>query len=468
MSVQDPHPDAHPSPSREERLRLELEQLKEKRERILPHAETQLPPLVRPSRITVAALALMAAAGLAAAFVLGYLPRQKRLQQVLAESRSLGSALPVVNVVRSAAAPAEITLELPGSVQAITEAPVLARADGYLKRRTVDIGDRVSAGQVLAEIDAPELEQQVAQARAALEQARAAQQQAAASLEQGRASLELARVTAERWSGLFLKGAVSRQENDQVQAQFRAQTASVQALEKALAAAGRNVVAAEANLRRLESLRDYRIVRAPFAGIITLRNVDTGALISAGQTMLYRIAQVSALRVYINVPQTEAPDVRTGMPAQVSVTELPGHVFAGRIEHTSDALDPSSRTLLADVHVPNPGQKLMPGMYARVRLTVRRSHRPVLIPGDTVVLRSEGPMVAVVRNGRVHYQAISIARDDGHTMEVSAGLAPGELLAVNPGDAVKEGAAVEIRELPSRATGPSAEQPGSRPGRQER
>jgi len=470
MSNQEPPQPSgrRPADSHEERLRLEMEQLREKLERIKPHAETELPPLRRPSRTTLTALLLLVVVILVGAFIAGYLPRRKRVEQVLAESRRDSAALPVVIVLRSKLAPREMTIELPGSIQAVTEAPILARADGYLKRRLADIGDRVAAGQVLAEIEAPELDQQVAQARATLEQAHAAQEQAAASLEQGRANLHLARVTAQRWNGLLLKGAVSRQENDQVQAQFQAQSAGVQALERALAAAAKNVLAAEANLRRLENLQNYRIVRAPFAGVITLRNVDTGALISAGQTMLFRMAQTGSLRTYISVPQADASAVRPGLAAEVMVNEFPGQAFAGRVARTSDALDPSSRTLLTDVLVPNPGGRLLPGMYARVRLKIYRERPPVQIPGDTLVLSSQGPQVAVVRDGRVHFQRVVIGRDDGRTIELTEGLAPDELLVVNPGDEVKESAPVEVRELSERSQAPSGPAAGRPSGKQEK
>jgi len=448
MNHQEPHAQSEPGRDpREERLRIEIEQLKEKTERLKPHAETELPPLRRPSRSVITALFSALVVLVLGVFVAGYLPRQKRLSEVLAESRQTANALPVVIVQRSKLAPREVTLELPGSIQAVTEAPVLPRADGYLKRRLADIGDRVAAGQVLAEIEAPELDQQVAQARAAVEQAYAAREQAAANLEQGRANLELARLTAHRWNGLLLKGAVSRQENDQFQSQYHAQLAAVEALNRALLAASKNVAVAEANLHRLEDLQGYKLVRAPFAGVVTLRNVDTGALITAGQTMLYRIAQTFSLRTYINVPQANAGDIFPGLPAEVMVADLPGQTFPGRVERTSQALDPSSRTLLVEVRVPNPQGKLLPGMYARVRLKIQRAHPPVMIPGDTLVLRSAGPQVAVIRNGRVHYQTVSIVRDDGTTLEISGGVGPDELLAVNPGDEVRENVAVQAREV---------------------
>jgi RND family efflux transporter MFP subunit len=359
-----------------------------------------------------------------------------------------GSAVQAVNVSRATEAPPEVDVELPASIQPLAEAPVLARADGYLKTRLADIGDRVKAGQVLAEIEAPEVDQQVRQARAAVEQARASIEQASAALEQGQATQQLAGLTADRWSKLLARGAVSRQENDQYQAQFKAQTASVAALGKAQSAAQSNLAAVEANLARLIEVQGYKQVRAPFDGVITLRNIDAGALISAGQTLLYRLAQTGTMRAYINVPQTIAESVRPGQQADVYVNEVGRQPFAGRVARTSQALDPTSRTLLVDIEVPNPRGLLLPGMYAQVRLTLRRSRPVVLVPGDTVVIRARGPEVAVVENGKVHYHQLKVERDHGDMMEVLDGVKPGDMLVVNPGDTAREGSVVETRELP--------------------
>ena len=200
-------------------------------------------------------------------------------QELVVQETQQSEDAPVrVDVIEVNRGSAKSELELPGNIQASTEAPILARADGYIKRRMVDIGDRVRAGQPLAEIEAPEVDQQIRQARAALQQAQAAQEQSTANLAQGKATMELARVTADRWSALAAQGVVSKQENDQYQAQYQAQTANVQALEKAIAAQRSNVAAAEANLARLDEVQSYRVVKAPFDGVITLRNVDVGAL----------------------------------------------------------------------------------------------------------------------------------------------------------------------------------------------
>jgi RND family efflux transporter MFP subunit len=408
------------------------------------------PNTERPSARKIALILIILVLLIVVGFAVGWLPRQRRDVAVRAESGEAAGAIPVVTATRARLAAPVNVIELPGSIQPVMEAPVLSRADGYLKRRTTDIGDRVRAGQELAEVEAPELDQQVQQARAAVLQARAAVEQAGASLEQGRANQALAKVTAERWSNLLARGAVSRQDYDTYQAQYNAQSASVRALEKAVEASNGNLAAVQANLSRLEQIQSYKIVRAPFAGVITLRNIDTGALVTAGQTLLFRIAQTDVLRVYINVPQSYTEIVRAGAKAGVTVNEVPGRVFQGAVARTANALDPASRTLLAEVRLPNPGGILMPGMYAQVRVEMSRPERPLLASGDTVVIRPDGPRVAVVRDGTVRFQKIRIGRDFGHEIEVLSGLADGDLLVVNPGDDVREGGRVETREAPDR------------------
>jgi RND family efflux transporter MFP subunit len=339
-------------------------------------------------------------------------------------------------------------LVLPGNIQAVTEAPILARAEGYIKRRMVDIGDRVKAGQPIAEIEAPELDQQLLQAKASLQQTQAALEQALANQQQGKANQELARVTADRWKNLAAKGVVSRQENDQYQAQFQAQTANLQALEKAVSAARSNIAAAEANVARLDEVQSYRVVKAPFDGVVTLRNVDVGALVNAGSTLLYRIAQTGTLRIYVNVPQTNASSMRPGQAAQLSVSNLPGRRFTGTIARTANALDPTSRTMLVEVQVPNNDGALLPGMYAQVDLSSARAEAPLLIPGDALIVRADGTQVAVVRADQtVHLQKIEIGRDYGDRLEVTGGLQQDDTIIVNPGDAVREG--VKVSTVPA-------------------
>jgi RND family efflux transporter MFP subunit len=307
-----------------------------------------------------------------------------------------------------------------------------------------DIGDRVQAGQPVVEIEAPELDQQVSQAKAALEQARAALEGALANLEQGKANMELARVSAQRYASLVTQGAVSRQENDVYQAQYQAQMAGVHALEKAIAAQQSNVAAAQANLSRLESMSGYRVVKAPFAGVITLRNVDVGALVSAGSTLLFRIAQMDTLRTYVNVPQSNASFVRRGQTASLRVSNLPGRAFTGTVARTASSLDPNSRTMLVEVHVPNSDGALLPGMYAQVSLGSTRSNPPLLLPSDALIVRPDGTQVAIVRaDHTVHLQKIEVGRDYGDRMEIVSGLREGETVIPSPGDLAREGLKVD-------------------------
>ena len=426
----------------EERLRAEIDDLKRQLDEFKHSAGAggHRPP----SKGTLLILALVAIALIVAGFFKGYLPRQRREDVLAAEAKAGASAAPLVSVQHVKRADAVAKLILPGNIQAVTEAPVMARSTGYIRKRNVDIGDRVAAGQVLAEIEAPELDQQIRQAKAAVDQAASAIQQAEASLQQGRTNANLARVTAQRWANLSAKGVVSKQENDTYQAQAQAQQANVQALEKAVAAARSNAAAAEANLARLSQLKTYQEVRAPFAGVITVRNVDLGALVNEGNTMLFRLAQTGRLRTYVNVPQNNADTVRVGQAATLTIPDLPGRKFQGTVARTANALDPTSRTMLVEVQVANADGTLMPGMYTLVDLALPRKDPPMLIPGDTLLVRPDGPQVAVVNpDNRVHFTRLQLGRDYGSQVEVLAGLTEGQLLVVNPSDAIREG--VEVK-----------------------
>jgi RND family efflux transporter MFP subunit len=408
-------------------------------------AHSEMPgKLWHPSGITIWAIFLAVIVISALAFFSGYLPLQKQRQIIAAEAHDQERALTRVEVMEVTRSSGKSAIELPGNIQAITEAPILARADGYIQRRLVDIGDPVRAGQPLAEIEAPEMDEQIRQANAALQQARAAVDQAVANFERGKADEDLARVTAERWSALAVKGVVSRHENDRYQAEYRALVAARQALEKAVAVQKSNVAAAEANLARLDKIQSYRQVRAPFDGVITLRNVDVGALVNAGNTLLFRIAQNGTLRTYVNVPQSYASAVKVGQTATLSVSNLPGRRFTGTVARTANALDSASRTLLVEVHVPNPDRALLPGMFARVDLVSGSSQVPLRIPSDALIARGEGTEVAVVRaDHTVHLQKIEVGRDYGDRLEVIGGLREGDMIIPNPTDVVREGLQVE-------------------------
>ena len=427
----------------EQQLRAEIEELK-RRLAAQPEPGAATPSQSAPSRRLLWSLGFFLLILMAAGFFAGYLPRLRRQQVLAADVKSEVETLPLATVTEVTRAPARTALVLPGNIQPVTEAPVLARASGYLRKRYVDIGDRVQQDQVLAEIEAPELDEQIKQAQATLAEARSSVEQAQASLDQGRSNENLARITAGRWANLVSRGAVSKQENDVYQAQYAAQKAKVEALDQAVAAARSNVGAAQANLARLTELKGYQTVRAPFAGVITVRNVDVGALINEGNTLLFRIAQTARMRTYINVPQAEAESVRVGQTATLEFDELQHRKFTGTVTRTSHALDPATRTLLTEVEVPNPDGVLLPGMFTQVDLQVLRKTPPLMIPGDTLVVRSDGPQVAIVgAHGEVHYVRIQLGRDFGDRLEVLSGLEDGEMIAVNPSDAVREGARVK-------------------------
>jgi RND family efflux transporter MFP subunit len=446
-------PNAHSAES----LRRENEELRRELEALRsgvagPHA-APLRQAWTPSKTTIFALVLFALILVVIAFLAGYMPMQHRRSVVIAEAHREQQALPRVDVVQVRRAGVTGGLELPGNIQAINEAPVLARTDGYMKARFVDLGDHVKEGQPLAELDAPELEQQLQAARAALEQARAALDQAGANLDQGKSDLELAKVSAQRWGDLARAGIVAQQDNDNYRLQYQSRIANVHSLEKALNVQQSGVVAAEANVARMQNLKSYLTVRAPFDGIITLRNVDAGALVSSGSTLLFRIAQTGKLRIYVSVPQSWVNSVRAGQTATIRASGLPGREFTGTVARTANALDPTSRTLLVEIMVLNRDGALLPGMAAQVDFSATRRNAPLVIPADALVIRTNGTEVAMVRpDGTVHVQKIQAGRDYGDRLEVLSGLNEGDTLIQNPGDVVREGMKVEpVRSEPAAA-----------------
>jgi RND family efflux transporter MFP subunit len=398
----------------------------------------------RPSGLTITAIFLAITVLIVVAFFAGYIPRQKRETLIQTEALEQEQSLPRVEVMQVGRSSGPNELQLPGSIQAVTEAPILARADGYLSRRLVDIGDRVRAGQPLAEIEAPELDQQLRQAQATLQTAEASLEQALANYEQGKANLELARVTADRWKNLAAQGIVSQQDNDQRQAQLTAQSATVQALEKAIAAQRSNVAAAEANIARLQDVLNYRVVKAPFDGVVTARNVDTGALVVAGNTLLFRIAQMGMLRTYVNVPQANTALIHPGQTATLTISSMPGRRFPGSVARSAGALDPATRTMLVEVEVPNTDGKLFPGMYAQVDLSTPWSSAPILIRPEALIFRAEGSQVAVVsEDNTIHLQKVTVGRDYGDKLEITEGLRDGDTIVSNPGDTTREGVKID-------------------------
>jgi RND family efflux transporter MFP subunit len=394
-------------------------------------------------------IALWAVVGLAVLLLIAIVPRLFRRHTLAKEKKTQQNAVPSVTVVQVQAIPPEVDVELSGTMSALTDAPVLARANGYLVKRFVDIGDHVHQGQPMAIIDAPDLDQQVNQAQAALREGESALQQSESSLNQAQANQGLAAVNAQRWARLDEKGAVSHQENDTYQTNYQAQTANVAALNANVETARHNIAASEASLQRLIALQDYEKVRAPFDGIVIERNPDIGALITQGSTLLFRIAQIDVLRTYIQIPQTNASFIKDGDPAWISFAEYPGRGFAGAITRTADSLDAVTRTMLTEVRLPNSDHLLLPGMYATVKLTVPTRGPAVLIPGEALIVRAQGPLVATVTDqDTIHMQQLNIGHDYGNTVEVLGGLSAGQKVVVNPGDSVLEGA--KVNPIPSK------------------
>ncbi len=442
----EPDPQIRSNETVEERLRRENRELKRQIEELKGPGHAGPPrKLWHPSSTAIWAIFLGALVVVVIAFLAGYIPLERRRAVVLGDAREEQQALPRVEVIKVGRSTRQSGLQLPGSIQAITEAPLLARADGYIQKRLVDIGDRVIAGQTLAVIDAPELTDQVAQAKAAVRQAQASLEQATANVQQGKTDMELARVMARRSAQLVAKGAVSKQDDDQAQAQYNSKLSALESLERAIDVQRANVIAAQSNLGRLEKMQGYCVVQAPFDGVITQRNVDVGALVNSGSTLLYRIAQVGTLRTYINVPQAYADSVKPGQPAVLTVSNLPGREFQGQVARSANALDPSSRTLLVEVHVPNAANVLLPGMYAQVELRSVRADPPLLVPSDAMIVRSDGAQIAVVDTGStVHLQKIEVGRDYGDRVEVLNGLREGDEIVSNPSDAVRDGLKVDV------------------------
>ena len=403
------------------------------------------------SRVVVSTLVVLI--GLVA---LGAVPRLR--QSAALERAAASPMIPTVTVMPPSRAPATAEFTLPGNIQAIQDVPIFARVDGYLKRRLVDIGDRVRQGQVLAEIDAPELDQQVAQGRAALAQAQAGLAQAQAALEQARAMLQHSEatmrvdaITLARWRELKSRELVAQQDVDNFQAasdgsraDVAAAKANIEALTASANAAQANVAASDANVRRLMELQSYETLRAPFAGIVTVRNVDQGSLISAGRAPnampAFRVAQIDDLRVFVNVPQTAVSSITPGLPTDTVVRELPDRVFKARVFSTAEALDPASRTLLTEIRMRNEGGVLRPGMYADVKFHVMRRDPPLLLPSSAVIIRSGPPLVAIVGpDDVVHLKPVQLGRDLGSSIEIIGGLGDHDRVIVAPPDNVQDG-----------------------------
>jgi RND family efflux transporter MFP subunit len=350
---------------------------------------------------------------------------------VAATAQQSRTAVPQVRVATVRASDSKITVSLPATTAAFEAANIFARATGYIEKRYVDIGDRVKAGALLAEITAPELDHQIAQAQATL-----AQNQS--TLQQTEASRDLADVTNGRDSKLVKQGWLTLQQGDNDRLTLKAQQAAV-------GVAQSNIEAQQAQIRILGQEKAYQRVVAPFDGVITQRNIDNGSLVTSGSTFMFTLMHPDVIRTQVFVPQDEAFGLGPGVDAVVRVPEIPGRSFPGKVTRIASALQPGSRTLLTEIDVPNPDNALSPGIYCTVELFIPRKTPSMIIPADAVVFDENGLHVAVVKNGTAHLQKIAIARDLGTEVEVHDGVRPGDQVILNPMIDLAEGSKVAAR-----------------------
>jgi len=352
--------------------------------------------------------------------------------RVAAESRlkqrTQQAAIPTVAVTFPKEGAPTQEIVLPGTTQAFSDAPIYARTNGYLKRWYFDIGAHVQKGQLLAEIETPELDQQLQQARADLETAQA--------------NLNIAKITAGRWQDLVNTGSVSQQETDQAVSNLSAVKATADS--------------SAANVRRLEQLQSFERVYAPFDGVVTARNTDIGALIDAGASAqpkeLFHMAAIRTLRVYVAVPEVYSRAARSGAAAKLTLDEFPNQTFRGTLVRNSNAIDTASRTLLVEVDVDNPAGQLLPGAYVFVHLQLPDQTRSVVVPSNTIIFRKEGLQVALVHDGKSDLIPVKIGRDYGNSVEIVSGLQPTDAVILDPSDSLVTGMPVRVLDKPTSET----------------
>jgi membrane fusion protein (multidrug efflux system) len=389
------------------------------------------PPVVEPktNRKGVGMSFLAGGALFIALAVLGITSRTKTTNQL--QSQSNEAAQTFVSVIHPEKAPTTIPLQLPGQTRAYIEAPIFAQTSGYLKKWYFEIGTNVKAGDILAEIDTPQVDQQLGQARAQLKVAEAAK--------------DLAEVTYKRDQDLYNRRVIAAQDFDTAADTYRQSVATVNA--------------DQASVNALSALEDFKIVRAPFDGIVTERDTDVGAYVPSGSgVQLFRMQQTSPLRVYINVPQTFARFVKPGVQADLTLNELPGRKFPAHVTNTAGAIDPTSRTLLTELEVPNQTHELLPGAYAQITLKLVGDTGLVTIPSNALLFRSEGPSVGVVHpDGKVEIRKVVISRDLGDKLQISQGLSETDQVIVNPSDGLANGMVVAVATpKPAATTKPEA------------
>ena len=380
--------------------------------------ERESPEKLAPAKHGVlwAVVALLIVAGV---LVFGIVPRHNAKAALKKETDEL--AIPNVAVIHAKLGAPQSEIILPGNIQAFADSPIYARTNGYLKKWYVDIGARVTAGQLLADIETPEVDQQLDQARADLNTAQA--------------NFRLSQITEQRYDELAKTDSVSKQDVDNANGDFQAKKAMV--------------ASAESNVKRLEQLQSFEKIYAPFSGVITARNTDIGHLINSGAgapaTELFHIAAIQELRVYVNVPQQYSQDAKPGLAADLTLQELPGRHFRGTLVRTADSIDLASRTLLVEVDVDNPRGELLPGAFAEVHIKVPAGEPSLIIPVTALIFRAQGLQVGVVKNGNTaDLKSVTLGRDMGNEVEVVAGLTPDDLVIPNPPDSLISGETVRV------------------------
>ena len=392
----------------------------------------------RHGRVSEIALVIGLAAVMAGLFAIGLWPKWNALKVAQAEAGK--DDLPVVMYIAARRGSQKADIVLPASLYAMQETTIYARTNGYLKRWQVDIGDQVKAGQILAEIEALELDREL--------------DQALASRAQVKAHLELARVTAERYGALMKEEAVSPQEVDEKY--------GIHDVRKA------DYAAAEANLRRLQQMKSFQRVTAPFSGTIVARNVDVGSLIQAGSASssgwLFKLAQTDTIRVHAAVPQSSMRMIKPGMTVDLVVPELGERVFPAKVMRNAGAFDSATRTMVVEMHVPNRGGPLLPGMYAQAKINLVNAEPNLQIPINALMVGGEGPRVAVVdTSGVIHIKPVKVGRDFGKEVEILAGLTDNERVINNPRDSLVEGSKVRATEMQAHSDKKDAPKPAAAP-----
>lgn len=353
------------------------------------------------------------------AVVIGIVSRHSAEERL--EEQTHASAVPSIFVTHASGGAAAQELRLPANTEAFIDTPIYSRTNGYMQKWFADIGTPVKQGQLLAIVQTPEVDQQV--------------QQAEAEVNTATANAQLAEITNNRWKALLAKNAVSRQEADQASSDLTARHAALNS--------------AQANLRRYQQMQSFERIYAPFSGIITARNVDQGSLIQAGDTgaahsELFHISSIDKLRLFVPVPEVYTSAVHTGEPVQVTSDAFPGQTFNGTIVRNSTSIDTATRTLRVEVDLDNSDHKLLPGQYAFVHLPVPAGTNSLTLPANTVLFRSEGLRVGVVRNGVVHLQPVEIGHDYGASVEIISGITAADAIVLNPSDSLSEGQQVHV------------------------